>query len=102
MTVAGCNGIVGLSPECVAPRRVIRRSWWNPAGPSRVNVYLFIYLDGTRTRVRSTEARQPSLGMHHAQILPSGPLSDAAKYPAGARPSKCIIIIAGTLTSKEI
>jgi hypothetical protein len=23
----------------------------------------------------------------------SGPLSDAAKYPAGARPSKCIIII---------
>jgi hypothetical protein len=24
---------------------------------------------------------------------PSGPLSDAAKHPAGARPSKCIIII---------
>jgi hypothetical protein len=24
---------------------VISRSWWNPAGPSRVNVYLFIHWD---------------------------------------------------------
>jgi hypothetical protein len=33
------------------------------------------------------------LGMHHPVRRPSAPLSGAAKYPAGARPSKCISII---------
>jgi hypothetical protein len=39
--------------------------------------------------------RLPNMGTWHAppHSRPSGPLSSAAKYPAGARPSKCIIII---------
>jgi hypothetical protein len=45
-TVAGCNGIVWLSPGCVAPRGVIRRSWWNATlrgTPADVFVLSFLY-----------------------------------------------------------
>jgi hypothetical protein len=59
------------------------RSWWSPAGPSRVNV------NGGFLTVRRFSGFNGTEGIGWLK----GRLSGAATHPAGARPSKCIIII---------
>jgi hypothetical protein len=48
--------------------------------------------------------RLPRMGTGHAppRSRPSGPLSGAAKHPAGARPSKCIIVNNKSLIAMQI
>jgi hypothetical protein len=76
-TRAGCNGIAGLSPGCVAPRGVIRRSWWNRAGPSRVNVCL----RGSHGRAQATHDPRKSHCYRAGTIL--GLVAQMSIYNSG-------------------
>jgi hypothetical protein len=61
--------VPGAPPHVFPLTGDIRWSWWNPAGPSRVNVYLLLHEcqqgGGSRRGVENTPDGDHSLDMHH-------------------------------------